>query len=177
MKHAPGAGLIALPADQQSSMLTTYVLQLPIPHMYPDIKTGSFYHWSSYFQVGGIRGTVVARWTTDQQVEWSILRQGHDSLQNSSHLPRLSPAQYSLNSAELWPKTPIISYFQAHNNSAFCMLTTPLPHYFSLPPLLFHSSPNSHCCYHTKPVTGHNEFCLTDWKTLTHTHTYMRAHS
>ena len=29
---------------------------------------------------------------------------------NSSHSPRLSPAQYSLNSAESWPKTPIISY-------------------------------------------------------------------
>ena len=28
---------------------------------------------------GGIRGTVVARWTSGQQVERSILRQGHDS--------------------------------------------------------------------------------------------------
>ena len=38
-----------------------------------------------YFGVGwggvgvGIRGTVVGRWTTGQQVEQSILRQGHDS--------------------------------------------------------------------------------------------------
>ena len=45
---------------------------------------------------GGIRGTVVARWTAGQQVERSILRQGHGSYQNSSHSPRLSPAQFSL---------------------------------------------------------------------------------
>ena len=57
--------------------------------------------------VGGIRGTVVARWTAGQQVERSILRQGNDSSQISSHSPRLSPAQYSLNSAESWPKTLI----------------------------------------------------------------------
>ena len=30
----------------------------------------------------GIRGTVVAHWTTGQKVEWSILRQEHDSEQN-----------------------------------------------------------------------------------------------
>ena len=47
-----------------------------------------------------------------QQVEWLILGQGHDSRQNSSHSPRLSRAQYSLNSTESWPKTPIISIFQ-----------------------------------------------------------------
>ena len=41
---------------------------------------------------GGIRGTVVAGWTTNQQVERSILRQGHDSNQNSSRSSRLSPA-------------------------------------------------------------------------------------
>ena len=47
---------------------------------------------------GGIRGTVVSitRLTTGQQVERSIVRQGHDSQQNSSHWPRLSPAQYSI---------------------------------------------------------------------------------
>ena len=32
-----------------------------------------------------IRGTVEARWTAAQQVKRSILHQGHDSLQNSSH--------------------------------------------------------------------------------------------
>ena len=46
--------------------------------------------------VEGIRGTVIARWTTGQQVERSILRQGYDSLQNSSYSPRLFPAQYRL---------------------------------------------------------------------------------
>ena len=44
----------------------------------------------------GIRDTVVSRWTTGQKVERQILRQGHDSQQNSSHSPRLSPAQLSL---------------------------------------------------------------------------------
>ena len=34
---------------------------------------------------GGICGTVVARWTAGQQVDRSILHQGRDSLQNSSH--------------------------------------------------------------------------------------------
>ena len=29
--------------------------------------------------IAGIRGTVIARWTTGRQVERSILRQGHDS--------------------------------------------------------------------------------------------------
>ena len=29
--------------------------------------------------MGGIRGSEVARWTADQQIERSILRQGHDS--------------------------------------------------------------------------------------------------
>ena len=45
----------------------------------------------------GIRGTVIACWTTDEQVERSILRQGmiHNK-KNSTHSPRLSPAQYSL---------------------------------------------------------------------------------
>ena len=35
----------------------------------------------SFFQQvsGGIRGTVVARWTAGQQVERSILREGNDS--------------------------------------------------------------------------------------------------
>ena len=58
--------------------------------------------------VGGIRGTVVARWTAGQQVERAILRQAHDTFQNSSHLLRLFPAQYSLISVESWPKTLII---------------------------------------------------------------------
>ena len=57
---------------------------------------------------GGIHGTVVTHWTADQQVERSILLQGHGSQKNSSHSLRLSPAQYSLNCAKLWPKTPII---------------------------------------------------------------------
>ena len=48
---------------------------------------------------GGIRGTVVAHWTADQQVERAILHQGHDSLQKSSHSPWLSLAQYRLNRA------------------------------------------------------------------------------
>ena len=34
--------------------------------------------------------------------------QGYDLQQNSSHSARLSPVQYSLNSAELWPITPVI---------------------------------------------------------------------
>ena len=32
-----------------------------------------------------IHGTVVARWTAGQQVDQSILHQGHDLKQNSSH--------------------------------------------------------------------------------------------
>ena len=32
-----------------------------------------------YAVLGGIRGTVVARWTAGQLVERSILHQGHDS--------------------------------------------------------------------------------------------------
>ena len=39
-----------------------------------------------------IRGTVVVRWTAGQQVDRSILCQGHDS----PHPPRLFPSQYSL---------------------------------------------------------------------------------
>ena len=38
-----------------------------------------------YISCGGIRGTVVVRWTAGQQVKQAILRQGHDSSQNSSH--------------------------------------------------------------------------------------------
>ena len=57
----------------------------------------------------GVRGTVVARWTAGQQVKRSI-HQGHDSQPNSFHQPRLSPAQYSLYSAESWPKIPFYSY-------------------------------------------------------------------
>ena len=64
-------------------------------------------HWHSSCNLGGIRGTMVTRWTTDQRLERSILHQGHHTLQNSS--PRLSPAQYCLTSAESWPKSPIIS--------------------------------------------------------------------
>ena len=46
--------------------------------------------------------TVVAPWTTDQQVE--SLDLVYDSYRKSSHQPRLSLVQYSL-TAELWPKT------------------------------------------------------------------------
>ena len=46
-------------------------------------------------RIGGIRGTVVTLWTAGQQVERSILCQGHNSQQYLSHLPK-SPAQYSL---------------------------------------------------------------------------------
>ena len=35
--------------------------------------------YANHQQIGGIRGAVVARWTTGQQVERSILRQGQDS--------------------------------------------------------------------------------------------------
>ena len=58
----------------------------------------------------GIRGTVVARWTAGQHVERSILRHEQYSYQNSSYSLKLSPAKYSLKSAESWPKTPIISF-------------------------------------------------------------------
>ena len=61
--------------------------------------------------VGGIRSTVITRWTAGQQVERSTLHQGHDSQTTSSHKPRLSAAQYSLNSAELWPKTVLSSFY------------------------------------------------------------------
>ena len=44
---------------------------------------------------GDVRGTVVACWTVCQQVERAILYQMHDSQENSSYSPRLSPAQYS----------------------------------------------------------------------------------
>ena len=50
--------------------------------------------------VGGIRSTVIVRRTTGQQVELTVgvidPAPGHDSSQNSSHSPMLSPAQYSL---------------------------------------------------------------------------------
>ena len=37
------------------------------------------YSWLYKHIKGGIRGTVIARWTTGQQGKRSILRQGHDS--------------------------------------------------------------------------------------------------
>ena len=51
---------------------------------------------SFFYFTGGIRGTMVAQWTTGQPVERSNLRQEHDSKQNSSNSSRLSPGQYSL---------------------------------------------------------------------------------
>ena len=45
---------------------------------------------------GGIRGTVVARWTAGQQVERLTLPQDHGSYKTSSHYFRLSSAQFSL---------------------------------------------------------------------------------
>ena len=39
--------------------------------------------------------TKVERWTLDHKVKQLILHLGHDSYQNSSHLFKLSPAQYS----------------------------------------------------------------------------------
>ena len=64
---------------------------------------------------GGICGTVVACWTTGQQDKWSILLQRHVSQQKSSHLPRLSPAQYSLSSAESWLKKLLIKTYQLYS--------------------------------------------------------------
>ena len=55
--------------------------------------------------------TVEARCTSVQQYKRSILQLRHDSHQNSFHQPMLSPAQYSLNGAESWPKTPLIYSF------------------------------------------------------------------
>ena len=46
-------------------------------HRESDINTHTIFDVESVR--GGIRGTVVARWTAVQQVERSILRQGHDS--------------------------------------------------------------------------------------------------
>ena len=46
---------------------------------------------------------MIACWTASKQAERSILHQGHNSRQNSSYKPRLSPAQYSLTRAESWP--------------------------------------------------------------------------
>ena len=40
---------------------------------------------------------------------------------NSSHYPRLSPSQFSLTSAESWPKTPFISFHFAHE---YCYMAT-----------------------------------------------------
>ena len=47
-------------------------------------------------QLGGVRSSVVARWSAGQQVERLIIHQGHDSEQNSAHLPRLFTAKYTL---------------------------------------------------------------------------------
>ena len=69
---------------------------------------------------GHIRNTVLARWTVDQQCDRSILHQGHDSYQISSHCPKLPPAQYQLTvqnrvlkyrsfHAESCPEIPVIS--------------------------------------------------------------------
>ena len=54
---------------------------------YPQFRINSLHRIVIFLNVGDIRGTVVARWTTGQQVEAerSILHQGHDSWQNSSH--------------------------------------------------------------------------------------------
>ena len=61
-----------------------------------------FIHMSSFtgnfdqqYWEGGIRSTMVARWTADQKVKRSILHQGHDSQQNSSDYLRLSTAQFN----------------------------------------------------------------------------------
>ena len=58
-------------------------------------------------------------WIAGQQVERSILHQDN-SHQNSSHYPRLSPAEYSLTSTASWPKTPFIhSWLLSPNVAGF----------------------------------------------------------
>ena len=57
--------------------------------------------------MGANRSTVVAGWAAGQQVKRSILHQGHGSSQK---------AQYSLTSAESWPKIPIIFNFQTQKD-------------------------------------------------------------
>ena len=92
MNNAPSAGSIALPVDHQSG--ATNVLHTT--HTMALITRKTLSSNSNLVLLWGIRGTVVVRWTAGQQVERAILRQGHDSSQNSSHSPRLSPDQYSL---------------------------------------------------------------------------------
>ena len=65
-------------------------------------------------------------------VKQFILHLGQDSYQNSSHWPRLSMAQYSLNSAESWPDIPFIfvtvlcpTYFLALINCPTFLLPPP----------------------------------------------------
>ena len=58
---------------------------------------------------GGSRSTMVACWTTGQQVEWLMLHLGHDSYQFIS-VAQVAPAKYNLTSADSWPKTPFISF-------------------------------------------------------------------
>ena len=79
--------------------------------------------------LGDIRSTVVGCWTAGQQVERSILRRG--MIHNESHLIlQLSPAQYSLNIAESWPKNTIHFISLLLTNADFP--TPPLPKTTSL---------------------------------------------
>ena len=62
--------------------------------------------WKITVIIGGIRGTVVARWTAGKQVEQSILHH-LDMIQNNIlSFAHLSPAQYSITSADSLPETP-----------------------------------------------------------------------
>ena len=55
---------------------------------------------------GGVRGTVIARWTAGQQVERSILQRGI----SHNKIPPIIPGCPRPSVAESWPRTPVISF-------------------------------------------------------------------
>ena len=65
---------------------------------------------------------VVVHRTADQQVEQSILHLGHDSYRNSSHLPMLSPAQYSLTVQNFGPKHRSFHLLEQDNQCVLCVV-------------------------------------------------------
>ena len=58
---------------------------------------------------------MVARWTTGQQVELSVLSQGHKFITNFISFAAVVPGPVKPYSAESWPKTPAISFHHIHN--------------------------------------------------------------
>ena len=101
VNQAHSAGLI----DQQSSALPLYHGRPhgseELEHCFQYLFRIGIFLGVCYFDIdksvweGGIRGTVVSRWTTNQQVERLILRQGHDFITKFISFAQAYPAQHS----------------------------------------------------------------------------------